>query len=173
MWKQVAKETAQGPPGTNSLNNANYSSGTPVQHHPTPTARPSPLTHVHPSAVEDILVKIEPHQLMTNGDDEESSSSRGGGGTGTTSDGNIYSIVQQAAATAHGNHSQRANNYVNGATIDASSSSTSNTNDGFMLGLYFVSLFIHFFFVECFSDYFFETDVQLISRSIHSLLSFS
>ncbi|XP_035705126.1 uncharacterized protein LOC110847577 isoform X2 [Folsomia candida] len=136
MWKQVAKETAQGPLNCSSTQQQSMmlidGGGNQQQHNQHHNVSAGSQPHGTQS-VEDIIVKIEPHQMMTNGDDDESSSSRGASTTThhTTSDGSIYSIVQQAA---HGNHHQPANNYVNGGSIDAAGSSTSNTNDGFMLG---------------------------------------
>jgi hypothetical protein len=68
MWKQVAKEIAQGPNPTvqQVVHHHHNSSSTSTAHAATPPSH-------HP---EDILVKIEPHQLMTNGEDNESGSSR-------------------------------------------------------------------------------------------------
>lgn len=146
MWKQVAKETAQGPLNCSSTQQQSMmlidGGGNQQQHNQHHNVSAGSQPHGTQS-VEDIIVKIEPHQMMTNGDDDESSSSRGASTTThhTTSDGSIYSIVQQAA---HGNHHQPANNYVNGGSIDAAGSSTSNTNDGFMLGLYYCILFLLF-----------------------------
>lgn len=110
VWKTVAREAAQGP---------------------TANCNPSmvEVAQVPPHSAEDIIVKIEPQQMLTNGDDNSR-----GAHQHATNDGGIYSLVQQAT---HGNH-HPANSYVNGGSIhDPSGSSTSNTSDGFMLGVYF------------------------------------
>ncbi|XP_021950238.1 uncharacterized protein LOC110847577 isoform X4 [Folsomia candida] len=102
MWKQVAKETAQGPLNCSSTQQQSMmlidGGGNQQQHNQHHNVSAGSQPHGTQS-VEDIIVKIEPHQMMTNGDDDESSSSRGASTTThhTTSDGSIYSIVQQAA----------------------------------------------------------------------------
>jgi hypothetical protein len=110
MWKTVARESAQGP----------CASVVEVMNVSQPP--------------EDICVKVEPSQMMTNGGggDEDENNSRGT--HHVSSDGSIYSIVHQAA---HGNQQQHpTNTYVNGGTIHEASAGSNNTNDGFMLGLF-------------------------------------
>lgn len=118
FWKNIAKEAAIEPTST--------------------ATNSQELTQCQP---EDIVVKIEPRNMMNNGDD--SSSTGDGMGIGGSGQEALYSLEQQG-------NPQRSS-FVNGNAVlnlnhdPTSGTNASNTNDGFMLGI----ILFMFYFAVC------------------------